>query len=117
MPRGIRGVTVLVKSPVRGALDRFGNESTAAIQTEQVDNVLVSPAGTVDFEPRREDGERSTMQLHFPRGYQRDLKGCAVVLPEPWGGEYRVVGQPEPYIAANTPTPWNLPVTVEASHG
>ncbi len=117
MPRGIKGVTVLVKSPVRGALDRFGNPSTETIETEQVDNVLVSPSGTMDFEPRREDGERDTLQLHFPRGYPRDLKGCTVVLPEPWSDEYRVVGEPKPYIDVDTPTPWNLPVTVEASHG
>ena len=117
MPREIRGVTVRVLRPSMGAKDRFGNREKAEDVPELVENVLVSPAGTVDFEPRREDGRRATLQLHFPRDYSRDLAGCTIALPEPWGGKWRVVGEPKKYIDVDTPTPWNLPVTVEASHG
>ena len=55
--------------------------------------------------------------LHFPKGYDGPLENCLVELPEPWAGRYRVIGDPRPYIDADTPTPWHLPVEVEAAHG
>ena len=39
------------------------------------------------------------------------------MLPEPWGGPYRVIGDPRPYEDAICPTPWHMPVEVEAADG
>jgi hypothetical protein len=55
--------------------------------------------------------------LHFPKSFVGSLEGCEVVLPEPWAGTYRVIGNPGHYMDANTPTRWNLPVEVEVAHG
>lgn len=119
----IRGVTVTVRHPVIGTTggaeitDRFGNPVLAAQTEETVGNVLVSPGGTADLEASRPEGVTVGYTLHFPKGYAASLEGCSVVLPAPWSCECRVVGDPRPYIDADTPTPWHLPVEVEVAHG
>lgn len=113
----ITGISVEVIRPAKGAPDRFGNETAEACERETVDNVLVSPGPTSDMEAARPDGVVVALSLHFPRGYAKPLANCEVELPEPWAGRYRVVGDPRPYIDADTPTPWHLPVEVEAAHG
>lgn len=113
----IRGVSVTVLRPTCGGADRFGNRTDGVPHPETVDNVLVSPISTSDLAASRPVGDAEELQLHFPRGYRKSLRGCEVELPEPWGRVYRVVGDPKPYIDADTPTPWNLPVTVEVAHG
>ena len=54
------------------------------------------------------------MTFHFPRGYGRGLRGCRV---EHGGAEYRVVGDPKPYMEGNTPGRWSLAAECEACHG
>lgn len=112
----IRGCTVAVLRPVTAA-DRFGNEVRTGHVAEQVDDVLVVPGATADMEASRPEGVTVAYTLHFPKAYTAGLEGCEVVLPEPWAGSYRVVGDPRPFMDANTPTRWNRPVEVEAAHG
>lgn len=112
----ISGITVTVERPVYGAADRFGN-ATRTWKSEDVENVLVAPGSTDDMEAARPEGVEVAYTLHFPKGYDESLEGCKVVLPAPYTGEYSVVGDPRPYMDANTPTPWHLPVQVEAAHG
>lgn len=113
----IRGVSVDVMRPVAGVRDRFGNATVGSVSTETVSNVLVSPGSTLDLEASRPEGVEVAYTLHFPRWYVDSLKGCSVELPEPWAGVYRVIGDPKPYIDANTPTPWHMPVEVERANG
>lgn len=119
----IRGVTVTVKRPVYGTtggervLDRFGNPVAGQPTEETVDDVLVSPGSTSDLEASRPEGVTVAYTLHFPRSYAYSLEGCSVVLPEPWSQTCRVIGNPKPYIDANTPTNWHMPVEVEVAHG
>ena len=119
----IRGVAVTVRHPVIGTTggaeitDRFGNPVLTAPTEETVANVLVSPGGTSDLEAARPEGVSVDYTLHFPKGYDQNLEGCTVVLPSPWSCECRVIGKPVPYIDANTPTQWHLPVECEAAHG
>lgn len=113
----IRGVTVTVKRPTEGEPDRFNNPTKGADVIEVVDDVLVSPGGTADIEAARPEGVTVDYTLHFPKGYGSSLEGCSVVLPAPWSCTCRVIGDPRPYIDANTPTRWNLPVEVEVAHG
>ena len=112
----ISGVTVTVKTPKAGAKDRFGNV-TYTYTSETVDNVLVSPSATDDMEAARPEGATVAYTLHFPKGFNKSLEGCVVTLPSPWDGDYRVIGDPKPYIDADCPTPWHTPVEVEAAHG
>lgn len=113
----IRGVTVNVLRPGAPELDRLGNEVPSEPSEEAVEDVLVSPGATKDLEAARPEGVTVAYTLHFPKTYQNDLEGCLVQLPGPWLGTYRVVGKPGPYIGANTPTRWHMPVEVEAAHG
>lgn len=112
----IKGVQVTVKTVTDNGKDRFGN----AVKKETsatVDNVLVVPGATEDLEASRPEGVSVAYTLHFPKSFSGSLEGALVELPAPWTGTYRVIGAPAPYIDANTPTPWHMPVEVEVAHG
>ena len=112
----IRGVDAVVKMPKYGEIDRFGN-ATVAYSAETISNVLVSPGATQDLVASRPEGVTVAYTLHFPKTFTGSLEGCIVTLPYPWEGDYRVIGDPKPYIDADTPTPWHTTVEVEAAHG
>lgn len=114
----ISGTTVTVLRSVAGLKDRFGNPTKYTEESEVAD-VLVSPGATEDLEASRPEGVAVAFTLHFPKTFTGSLEGCTVVLPEPWANKdgYRVIGDPRPYMDANTPTRWNRPVEVEAAHG
>lgn len=112
----IRGVTITVKTPTEGPSDRFGN-ATYTYTSQSVDNVLVAPGATQGLEASRPEGVTVAYTLHFPKSFTDSLEGCIVTLPAPWAGDYRVIGDPRPYIDANTPTAWHMPIEVEAAHG
>lgn len=112
----IKGVAVTVSTPTSTSNDRFGNPVTTWTDSV-VDNVLVSPGVTDDLEAARPDGVTVDYTLHFPKSFNGSLEGCKITLPAPWTGVYYVVGSPGPYIDANTPTAWNMPVEVTAAHG
>ena len=114
----LSGTTVTVKRPFGlTGRDRFGNAQHGSPVDEAVDNVLVAPGATEDLEAARPEGAMVAYTLHFPKGYDGSLEGCYVELPAPWEGTYRVIGDPHPYMDANTPTPWHMAVEVEAAHG
>ena len=113
----IRGVTATVTRPTATtAKDRFGNV-VYGTTTDTVENVLVAPSNTFDLEAARPLGESMTLALHFPKGYDENLEDATITLPAPWLGPWKVSGKPMPYIDENTPTPWHMPVTVEAANG
>ena len=113
----IRGVTVAVLRQTAGTADRFNNPVPGTPEQEQVDGVLVSPGATSDLEASRPEGVTVAYTLHFPKGCCSSLEGCDVMLPAPWSCKCRVIGNPTPYITADTPTPWHMPVEVEMAHG
>lgn len=122
----IRGVDVVVKSPEMAQTqdvppvpetDRFGNAVYTFSEGTTVHGVLVSPGATDDLEASRPEGAEVAYTLHFPKAFSDSLEGCIVTLPAPWAGDYRVIGDPHPYMAANTPTPWHMAVEVEAVYG
>ena len=113
----ISGTTVTVLRPTITGTDRFNAPTYGTPTEETVANVLVAPGATADLEASRPEGVTVAYTLHFPKTYTASLEGCSVVLPAPWTGTYRVIGDPRPYMDANTPTPWHLPVEVEAAHG
>ena len=113
----IRGITVTVLRPNPTGRDRLNNVTYGEPTREVVENVLVAPSTTEDMEAAREHGTDTALTLHFPKAYTGDLRGCSVELPAPYSDTYRVVGVPKPYLDANCPTPWHMPVTVEVAHG
>lgn len=112
-----RTATATVLRPGEPSRDRFGNDVPGKASEESVAGVLVVPGATADLEASRPDGVKVAYTLHFPKSYTAGLDGCEVVLPEPWAGTYRVVGDPRPYMGANTPGRWDRAVEVEAAHG
>lgn len=111
-----RGTTITVLRPFHDGTDRLGNP-IEAFRPETVDDVLVSPGPTSNLDATRPQGAKVAYTLHFPKPYAEDLRGCHVELPQPWGGRYRIVGQPVPYMEQNTPTRWWMPAEVEVAHG
>ena len=77
------------------------------------------PGNLKQRDAQRTDGVTVAYTLHFPKTFNESLEGCEVILPEPWSGSgtYKVIGNPTPYMAENTPTKWHMPVEVEAAHG
>ena len=119
----LHGVTVEVLHPTCGGRDRFGDMTEGVPKTETVADVLIAPGGDVgstdDLEAMRKDGDEVSLQIHFPKAYKGDLRGCDLNLPAPWDAfnPYRVVGNPQPYIDANTPTRWHMPVKAVSARG
>ena len=80
-----------------------------------VSDVLVDPTTGSDVEDNvRLDGTRARMKLHFPKTFSDSLRGCKVTVR---GRDYRVIGDPQPYTDANTPTRWHMPADVEGVDG
>lgn len=113
----ITGVEIRVLRPEEVEYDRFGNETYSEETAESVQNVLIVPGATDNLEASRPQGVSISYTLHFPKTYNKSLRGCKVVLPKPWDGTYKVVGDPKPYMDGNTPTKWHMPVEVEVAHG
>lgn len=112
----ISGVTVTVNSPYQSGTDRFNNVVYGYTGAD-VDDVLVVPGSTQLLDASRPEGVSVAYTLHFPKTYTASLEGCTVTLPAPWSGDYHVIGNPTPYIDANTPTRWNRPCEIEEAHG
>lgn len=115
----ISGTIVTVVRPGEPMRDRLGNRVAGEPVREAVHGVLVAAPTAEETEAAREAGHMLAYTLHFPKSFTGRLLGCTVELPEPWANAkgYRVVGDPRPYMDANTPGRWNRPVGVEAADG
>lgn len=113
----IRGVDVTVLRPVPGPADRFGNATRAGHVSTVMEDALVAPGASEQFEASRPEGVRVAFTLHVPKTWTESLEGCEIVVPGPQGGTFRVVGDWLPYIDANTPTRWHGSVELEVAHG
>lgn len=105
--------TVRVYRPTASGTDRFNNAVETFDSGTDVD-VLVAPTTTNDLDADRPDGVARRMQLHFPKTWTSSLRGCEVGIG---GKRWRVVGDPWPYMAANTPGEFWMPVDVELANG
>lgn len=112
----ITGIKIAVLRP-QMAIDRFGNEVECGFEREDVQNVLLVPGATSDMEASRPAGVSVAFTLHFPKTFEGSLEGCSIELPQPWGGIYKVIGDPQPYMNHMVRGSWNRPVEVEAAHG
>lgn len=99
---------------VERTFDDLG-EPTGSYATSEEVAVLVAPGSTADLDASRPNGAQVALTLHFPKTWSgAPLKGAHITVR---GRRYRVVGDPQPYTAANTPGRFNMPVEVEAVDG
>lgn len=100
----IKGEQVTVYRPSATLTDAFG----APVKTwtaETVENVVRHPAEAKDYtESNRPEGTIIGWVLHFPKTYTASLRECRVEVE---GELYDIEGDPQAYMLANTPTPWN----------
>jgi len=121
----VNGTDISVELRDRSARDGFGNDVEAYAAPQTVGNVLVAPGACAELDASRPEGVRVAYTLHFPKGWSGDLRGARVALEAApsasdatWDPpRYRVVGDPRPYMDENCPTPWHMPVEVEAVDG
>lgn len=111
----IRGETVTVVREVEVGRDA-GNNPIHEEVSEVVEDVLVAPGARADvIDSNRPDGVKVAWTLHFPKSFTGELRGASVSVrgldPAP------VIGDPQPYTAANTPTRWNRPAEIEQVEG
>ena len=111
--RLISGVDVTVTRRVETGADRY-NAPVYGEEAETVANVLPQPGATSDLDASRPEGARVAMTFHFPKSYAKSLKGCTVTYG---GRDYRVIGDPQPYLDANTPGEWDRAAECEAVDG
>lgn len=110
----IIGDTVTVIRPTTTGTDEMG-EPVAEDAKEAVAGVLFAPGGTSPLsESLRARGFRVDAEFHFPKGYTGSLAGCSIVHGE---DKYEVVGDPQRYMDANTPGPWNMQVAARRVEG
>lgn len=105
------GREVTVVRPTVGYID---GERVETVERETVRNVLVSPGATADGAANaRPDADRVAYTLAFPKGYEKSLRGCRVVID---GDEYAVEGDPKP-CRENCPTAWWMRCEVTRTDG
>ncbi|WP_119697040.1 hypothetical protein [Microbacterium halotolerans] len=83
---------------------------------ETVENVLVAPGARADIpDVDRPAGTVVAWNLHFPKPYAKSLRGARIRVRG--GKPCKVIGDPQPYTAENTPTEWWMPVEVDRADG
>ena len=97
----ISGETVTVRNAAQ-SFDELGEPTGETVTETTVDNVVVCPGATADLDSTR------------PNGVDVGLKDATVTVR---GTDYKVVGDPKRYTAANTPGPWDLTCEVTRTDG
>lgn len=112
MIRGLlKGQSVEV---IRVKVSYVDGERVESTERETVQNVLVCPGATADSAANaRPDADRVAYTLAFPKGYDKPLRNCRIVIH---GREYRVMGDPQP-CREDCPTRFWMQVEVERVDG
>ena len=112
MIRGLlRGRSVEV---IRVKVSYVDGERVESTERETVGGVLVCPGATADSAANaRPDADRVAYTLAFPKGYDKPLRNCRIVIH---GREYRVMGDPQP-CRENCPTRFWMQAEVECVDG
>lgn len=113
IPSLIEGETVTIVRPTV-TRDDVGDTTYGEPERDVLDGVAVIPGSTADLDADRPEGVTIAYTLCLPKTYQKPVRGCWV---EVRGERLRVVGDPRPYLASNTPGPWNYTVGVERADG
>lgn len=111
----MKGETVVVVRQVEGGADAHGNPITTTTE-ETVHDVLVAPGPRADLDDNhRPEGTVVAWNLHWPKTFTGSLLGASVKVRG--GAPCPIIGDPQPFTNANTPTRWNRPSEAERVDG
>lgn len=111
----ITGESVVVERPEKVGTNAH-NKPVYEWVSQTVENVLVAPGPRNDIpDTARPEGVVVAWNLHFPKGFSASLAGTRVRVRG--GAPCMVIGDPQPYTEANTPTDWWMPVEVSRADG
>lgn len=110
----MKTIDVVVLRPEMIGIDDFNAKVYEWIEEPDEIEIIATPGASTELDSSRPDGVVVSWTLHFPKTYTSSLKGCRVRV---YGIEYKVVGDPQPYMPENTPGVFNRPVEVEAIYG
>lgn len=83
-----------------------------------VSDVLVGEPNSEDIQTNLTAyGKKTSYTLAIPKGDTNIWEDAEVILPEPFGGTYKVIGNPTAGIEANIPLRWNKKVNLERLEG
>ncbi|NJI60948.1 hypothetical protein HCX50_16080 [Microbacterium oxydans] len=109
------GETVTVLRRIDGP-DNAHGEPTQTIDETNVDDVLVAPGPRADIsDTARPAGTVVAWNLHFPKTFTGSLRGALIRVRGQ--APCKVIGDPQPFTADNTPTRWWMPVEVTRADG
>ena len=109
----IHGVTIQLGVTVQTDVNDFG-EKVKSVEYVDVQDVLIGQPSADDLISSVElTGSKTVYMLAIPKGDAHIWTDTTVILPEPFAGTYRTVGEPTAGIEANIPLRWNKKVRVE----
>lgn len=105
----IKGITVRLHEKRQAGIDGF-NQPIYTETAVDVENVLISPAGTSEIVDNTElDGRKVEYVLCIPKGDSHEWKDARI---EFFGKMWRAFGAEEAYIEDNLPLCWNKKIKV-----
>ena len=113
----MHGVTIQLKVKTETGTDDFGMPIYSEKLVDVAD-VLVGEPSTRDIENNiTMYGKRTAYTLAIPKGDAHVWEDTEVVLPEPFAGTYKTIGNATAGIEANIPLRWNKKVHLEQFEG
>ncbi len=109
----IKGITISLKEKVQTGTDEF-NHPVYSVTYTDVDNVLVGEPSTDEVtDTMNLYGKKVSYVLGIPKGDTHIWKDTEVILPDPFAGTYRTIGEPIAGIESLIPLSWNKKVRLE----
>lgn len=111
------GISITLVGKTQTGVDAF-NQPIWKDTEITVDDVLVGEPSTNDVQNNiTAYGKKTVYTLAIPKGDLNTWENGEVILPEPFGGRYRVIGKATAGIEANIPLRWNKKVHLEELEG
>lgn len=109
----IHGITIQLAVATSTSTNEF-NEAIKTVEYVSVDDVLVGqPDSEGVYSSVELTGKKTAYMLAIPKGDSHEWKDTTVILPAPFAGIYKAVGEPVAGIEKNIPLRWNKKIMVE----
>lgn len=113
----IKGITIKIIKKTQTGYD-WANAPVYEESEEEVSNVLVGEPSADDvINTLNLHGKHVAYMLAIPKGDTHDWTDTEVILPPPFSGRFRTIGEATVGIEENIPLMWNKKVKVERYGG